>query len=75
MTRLLQQGIEAVRGLPTERQNMAGEVLLGLANDRAKRYTLTAEQVKDVKSAVAEADRGEFVGEEEMAATWKGFGL
>jgi hypothetical protein len=31
MTRLLEEGIEAVRGLPADRQDMAGELLLGLA--------------------------------------------
>lgn len=75
MTKLLQQGIEAVKGLPAEQQDMAGEVLLGLARDNKKRYRLTTEQIKDVKAAIAEAGRGEFAGEEEMAATWKGFSL
>ncbi|OGG79589.1 hypothetical protein A3A39_02050 [Candidatus Kaiserbacteria bacterium RIFCSPLOWO2_01_FULL_54_13] len=75
MTKLLQKGINAVRELPADRQNLAGEVLLGLAGEDKKRYRLTPEQIEDVKGAVAEADRGEFAREEEMAATWKRFGL
>jgi hypothetical protein len=73
MTNLLEKGIEAVRGLPADRQDMAGELLLSLAKSGAE-YHLTAEQLADVKLAIAEADRGEFATESEMAETWKKFG-
>jgi hypothetical protein len=74
MTKLLEQGIEAVRLLTPDRQDMAGELLLSLA-ERKPDYGLTAEQLEDVKLAIAEADRGEFAMGEEMARTWKKFGL
>jgi predicted transcriptional regulator len=74
MTKLLEQGIEAVRELPAERQDMAGELLLSLAANKP-RYQLTKEQVQDLKRSLKEADRGEFVSEHEMAETWKKFGL
>lgn len=73
MTKLLEKGIEAVRGLPADRQDMAGELLLSLAETEAQ-YRLTPEQLEDVKLAIAEADRGEFASEQEMAETWKKFG-
>jgi hypothetical protein len=73
MTKLLKKGIEAVQALPVERQDLAGELLLSLAGD--PKYRLTPEQVEDVKAAVAEADRGEFAGEEEVARVWAKFGL
>jgi hypothetical protein len=73
MTKLLDKGIEAVRGLPADRQDMAGELLLGLAKS-GEQYRLTAEQLADVKLAIAEADRGEFASDQEMADTWKKFG-
>jgi len=60
MTKLLEQGIEAVRGLPADRQDMAGELLLGLAGVVHSEYQLTPEQITDLKAGVAEADRGEF---------------
>jgi plasmid stabilization system protein ParE len=46
MTTLLDQGIEAVRELPAERQDLAGELLLTLAAS-TPRYHLTAEQIED----------------------------
>lgn len=73
MTKLLEKGIEAVRGLPADRQDMAGELLLSLAETGAQ-YSLTAEQLADVKLAIAEADRGNFASDSEMAETWKKFG-
>jgi hypothetical protein len=74
MTKLLEQGIEAVRELPIDRQDMAGELLLALAASKS-RYRLTKEQIEELELAVQEADRGEFATEAEMAATWQKFGL
>jgi hypothetical protein len=74
MTRLLQRGIEAVRELPADRQDMAGELLLTLAAAEPQ-YRLTREQLEDLRLAVIEADRGEFATEAEVADTWKKFGL
>jgi hypothetical protein len=75
MTKLLEQGIEAVRGLPADRQDMAGELLLGLAGVVQSGYALTPEQIADLKIAIAQADRGEFATDEELKAVWKKFGL
>jgi hypothetical protein len=74
MTKLLQEGIEAVRALPADRQDMAGEVLLSLAQAEPQ-YQLTAAQLQDVRLALAEADRGEFASADDIARTWKKFGL
>jgi hypothetical protein len=73
MTKLLEEGIQAVRDLPTDRQDMAGELLLTLAAAEP-RYQLTAAQIEDLKLAVQAADRGEFATDREMAETWKKFG-
>ena len=73
MTTLLDQGIQAVRELPADRQDMAGELLLTLAAS-APQYQLTAEQLEDLKLAIEQADRGEFASDQEIAATWKKFG-
>jgi len=66
MTTLLDQGIQAVRALPPERQDMAGELLLRLAATTAQ-YELTVEQIEDLKLAIAQADRGEFASDQEVA--------
>ena len=74
MTKLLEQGIEAVRELSADRQDMAGELLLALAA-KAPKYSLTSEQLEDLKTSIEEADRSEFASESEVAETWKKFGL
>jgi hypothetical protein len=74
MTKLLEQGIQAVRDLPADRQDVAGELLLALAAGETQ-YQLAGAQVEDLKLALEEADRGNFAGEAEMAETWKRFGL
>jgi hypothetical protein len=70
MTKLLEQGIEAVRDLPPERQDMAGELLLTLASSESQ-YRLAGEQINDLKLAVQEADRGEFATAVQIVETWK----
>ena len=75
MTKLLDQGIEAVRALPKDRQDAAGELLLAIARQDEPHYRLTALQVEEVKAAIAEADRGDFATDEDMAALWKKCGL
>ena len=75
MTKLLENGIDAVRDLPADQQNLAGELLLSLAEQSRRRPRLTPEQADDVRLAVAEADRGDFASQDEMAAFWKKCGL
>ncbi len=73
MTKLFLKGIEAVQALPPERQDLAGELLLMLADQRE--YQLMPEQLEDLKLSLAEAERGEFATDEQVAAMWKQFGL
>ena len=73
MTKLLEQGIEAVKDLPADRQDFAGELLLRLAQNKA-RYSLTAEQIEDLKLSIAEADRDAYASDKEVAEIWKKFG-
>jgi hypothetical protein len=74
MTKLLEQGIQAVRDLPAERQDMAGELLLTLAASKPQ-YRLSREQIEDLRLAIIEADHHEFASEKEVAETWQKFGL
>jgi hypothetical protein len=73
MTKLLLKGIKAVQALPPDRQDLAGEMLLSLATE--PQYELSPEQLEDLKLSIAEADRGEFATDEEVAEMWKKFGL
>ena len=74
MTTLLDQGIQAIRELPDERQDMAGEILLTLAASTPG-YELTAAQIEDLRLGIAQADRGEFASDEDVAKMWQKFGL
>jgi hypothetical protein len=74
MTKLLEKGIEAIRALPDDRQDMAGELLLNIAKNEPQ-YRLTPEHVEDLKLAMAEADQAEFATDQDMAEVWKKFGL
>lgn len=76
MRHLLDQGIDAVRSLSDERQDVAGELLLRLAApDADRRYALTPIQIADIQEAVHQADQGQFAGDDEMAALWQYCGL
>jgi hypothetical protein len=74
MTKLFEEGIEAVRGLPPDQQDLAGELLLTLAA-KTPQSELSAAQIEDLRVAIAQADRGEFASDEQVADTWKKFGL
>ena len=72
MTKLLEQGIEAVKALPADRQDLAGELLLALAGIAEQNYGLTP-KIEDLKISIAQADRREFATDEEVEAVWKKF--
>jgi hypothetical protein len=74
MTRLLRRGIKAVEALSPDRQDLAGALLLDLAKASPPEYTLTPEQIEDVKAAVEEADRGGIASDDEVADVWRRFG-
>jgi hypothetical protein len=75
MTKLLQEGIEAVRALRPDQQDMAGELLLALAGMGGSSFRLTPEPIADLKIGIAQADRGEFATGADMNAVWKKFGV
>jgi hypothetical protein len=74
MTKLLEQGIAAVKALPADRQDMIGAFLLDIAETDSREYVLTPEQLADLELSIAQADRGEFATDEEVEAMWKKFG-
>ena len=74
MTELFRKGIAAVETLPPDRQDLAGELLLWVAEQNERKYTLTPEQLADLEIGLAEAARGEFATDDEMEETWAKFG-
>ena len=77
MTKLLELAITQVRDLPEETQDLAADALFMViehVNDH-DHYRLSDEQIEGVHHAMAQADRGEFASDEEVAAMWMRWGL
>ena len=68
MTKLLQKAIEKIREMPEADQNLAAELLLNIAAKKQAPILLDEETRAAVRRGIEQADRGEFVSDEEMAA-------
>jgi len=75
MTKLLEKAIKKVRGLPKADQDEAAEMLFSVASRRKE----PAHQDDETRSAIREgrkqAQRGEFVSDDDMAAFFKRHGI
>jgi predicted transcriptional regulator len=74
MTKLLDQAIAKVRELPETDQNEAAEVLFSIAS-KNRPVRLDDETRAAVREGVAQARRGEFVSDEDMAVFFKRHGV
>ena len=68
MTKLLRQAIEKIREMPESDQDLAAEMLLNLAAKNQGPIRLDDEARAAIRRGIEQADRGEFVSDEEMAA-------
>ena len=57
---------------PTDQEALA-EYAREIEADRTGVYTMTDDEAQAVNEGLAQADRGEYVSEEKMAALWKRF--
>lgn len=67
MTKLLDNAIERIRELPDAEQDEAAEILLALAAKPAQPVHLDDETRAAVREGRAQAKRGQFAPEEDMA--------
>lgn len=67
MTKLLDQAIAKIRDLPEDDQDEAAEVLFSLASRRDGVVHLDDETRAAVRKGREQAQRGEFVSDDEMA--------
>jgi predicted transcriptional regulator len=67
--------LKAVEAWPADRQDAAAELLERMHALATTPYTLTEEERTDIEDALAEADRGEFATDAEVAAMYKRHGL
>ena len=66
----IEEVLERVRTWPKERQEDAIELLLALEREGTQPYVLSEEEREDIERGLAEADRGEFATDEEVAAVF-----
>lgn len=75
MTRVLEDAIEKVRKLPEDRQAYAAEVLEQIAAAGSDPFAVPEDHRAAVLEGLEQAERGEFVSDDEMAALWRMCGL
>lgn len=71
MTKLLEQAIARVRQLPAEDQDALASALLSIAGEATDVVHLDDETRAAIEEGLAQAGRGEFVSDEEVAAADK----
>jgi len=75
MTKLLEQAIAKLRELPEEAQDALAVALLSVAEDAAPDVPLDDATRAAIQEGLAQAERGEFVPDEEIEALWKHHGV
>ena len=70
MTKLLEQAVETVRGLPPEIQDELARLLLQLAGEAQPLLQLSPEEGASLDESLAQADSGEFATDEQVRAIW-----
>jgi predicted transcriptional regulator len=75
MTKLLEQAVETVRGLPPDMQDELARVLLQLAGTDQPVVQLSAADEASFEESLAQADRGEFATDEQVRAIWAKYDL
>ena len=75
MIKVLENAIEKVKELPADRQAYAAEILEQLAAAGSGVFRIPDEHRAAVLEGLAQAERGEFVSDQEMAELWKKCGL
>ena len=75
MTKLLEQALEAVRRMPPDAQDAIAKLLLDIADDEGEPEDIPPEHLPAVLEGLAEADRGEFLTDDQVLAIWAKHGL
>jgi predicted transcriptional regulator len=75
MTKLLELAIAEVRKLPPKDQDEAAEMLLWAIEARSGSIPLDEETIAAIEEGLAQAKRGEFATDAEVADLWNRHGL
>ena len=75
MTQLLEKAVGKLALLPEERQDELARMLIDVAAQDLHPYTFTPAERFAVEEGLAQAERGEFATDEEVASMWERFGV
>lgn len=75
MTKPLEDAIEKVRKLPEDQHAQVAEVLEQIVAFGSEPFVVPGAHRAAVLQGLAEAERSEYVSDEDMAALWKKCGL
>ncbi|NJO24277.1 MAG: hypothetical protein HC868_16885 [Sphingomonadales bacterium] len=75
ISKRLEKAVEAAKAWPLDRQEAAAEVLEHMHRLASTSYKLTDEERADLEEALAEARRGEFASDADVAAMFSRHGL
>ena len=75
MSKRLEKAVEAAKAWPLDRQEAAAEVLEHMNRLATAPYKLSSEERTALEEALAEARRGEFASDGEVAAMFARHGL
>lgn len=75
MTKVLEEAIEKVRRLPEDRHADVAEILEQIVASGSEPFIVPESHRAAVLQGLAEAERGEYVSDNDMAALWKKCGL
>lgn len=75
MTKLLKEAVEKVSQLPQERQDELARMLIDVAASDLSPYRFNEAERAAIEEGIAQADRGEFASDAEVAGMWTRFGL
>jgi len=75
VTKVLEDAIEKVRRLPEDQHAHVAEVLEQIAAAGRDPFVVPESHRAAVLEGLAEAERGEYVSDEDMATLWKKCGL
>lgn len=75
MIRSLEDVVERLKKLPESRQAYVAEVLEQIIETSGDVFVIPEDHLEGVLQGLAEAESGELVGDDEMAALWTKCGL
>ena len=70
MSALLDHALETLRTLPPEMQDDLARIVLQLAGEEQPTVHLSAEEIASLSHSLAQAERGEFVSNEQVTEMW-----